>query len=191
LSGTLRRGAALIVIAVLVGVALAVLRLALVSGIDDIRVGPWRTSSLIGSTQASPWLRALVAINGILALHREEAIYLTAAVDNDGQPLRGACRYRVEGHDLPARWWSLTAYGADRFLIANPQHRYSASQNSVTRDAQGAYTIQLAREPLPGDWIATGPGRFVLTLRAYNPLPAFAANPATAALPSIVREACP
>ncbi len=190
MSGTFTRFLGCLVLAMLIGAGGAVFRLKLLDSIDDVRVGPWRSSSLIGSPQASPMLRALVAVNGILALNHAQAIYFTASADDDGQPLTGACQYRVVGHDLPARWWSVTAYGADRFLIPNAQHRYSATRDSVSRDADGAFAITIGTQPQPGDWIATQPGHFLLTLRAYAPEAILSGTPPSALLPRIERAHC-
>ncbi len=176
--------------ALLAGVLVAFLRLRALADVDDIRVGPWRTSSLIGSVQATPYLRAIVAVNGILALNRQEAIYLTAATDDDGQVLSGACEYRVTGSDIAARWWSLTAYGPDRFLIRNPAHRYSVTIHTVSRDADGGFSIAVGAAPQPVDWIATGSGRFTLTLRAYGPDPSLLSNVEAGKFPRITREKC-
>jgi len=181
---------AVVVLAALIGVGSAFLRLRLLADINDIQIGPWRTSSLIGSLQASPYLRAVVAVNGILALNRHEAIYLTATSDDAGEPLSGACRYRVTGNDLPARWWSLTAYGTDRFLIPNPDHRYSATRNTVAHDAQGNFTVFVTQQRRDGDWIASGPKRFVLVLRAYKPDPVLATHNSGESLPHIFIEGC-
>src|ERR1700731_89791 len=73
-------------------------------GIGD---GPWRTSLYAGSSQGSPYLRAYVAVHGLLALSRAETIYYNASEDSDGQRLDGYCSYLVEGRDPPARWWSI------------------------------------------------------------------------------------
>lgn len=156
----------------------------------DVADGPWRTSLVTGSADSGPYLRAAVAVHGLLALNRSETIYFTAATDSAGAPLDGACSYRVAGHDPPARWWSITAYGADDFLIPNAANRYSASKPSVTRDAAGRFAVTVAHAKANGDWIAVAPGRFSLTLRLYNPDPAVAADPAHVALPAIVKAGC-
>lgn len=70
-----------------------------------IHNGPWTTSSNTGSRDANPWERAAIALAGLYALSREEAIYFTAFTDSHGKPLRGDCRYRVRGAPPPARWW--------------------------------------------------------------------------------------
>ncbi len=164
-----------------------VVRGTLAGGIDD---GPWRTSLEAGSSQGDIYLRARVAVHGLLALNRHETIYYTAATDTDGAPLTGACTYRIQGRDPPARWWSITAYGADDYLIPNPAGIYSASLHSVTRDPSGAFAVTVSKARPPGDWIPAGDGRFNLSLRLYNPDPSVAADPAHVALPAIVKERC-
>jgi hypothetical protein len=182
---------AIIALAAVAGVGCAVLRIIAFSDKAFLKVGPWRTSAAIGSENAGPELRAMVAVVGLLALTRDEAAYFVATDDSSGAPLSGDCRYRIEGHDLASRWWSLTAYGLDRFLIPNPGHRYSVSSAAVSRDEQGQFTIRLAATAQEGDWIFVAPGhRFMLDLRAYNPSPALNAHPAAAGLPTIIREGC-
>jgi hypothetical protein len=111
----------------------------------DVSAGPWRTSLDVGSSQGGPYLRAQIAVHGLLALSREETMYYTAADDSDGRPLDGHCVYRIEGRDPPTRWWSITAYGADDFLIPNPDDRYSVSMNSVARAADGTFAVTLSK----------------------------------------------
>lgn len=157
-----------------------------------IHNGPWRTSATTGSADANPYERAAVAIAGLYALTREEAIYYTALSDNSGEPLRGECRYRVQGTPPPARWWSLTAYGADHFLVPNAAGVYARNANTLPLAADGRYTLMLASDatadsglPIP----TSGP--FSLTLRLYNPAPQVLTQLATLALPTIALEHCP
>ena len=156
-------------------------------GIGD---GPWRTSLFVGSSEGDPYLRAYVAVHGLLALNRTETIYYTAARDSDGRALDGHCSYRVEGLDPPARWWSITAYGADDFLIPNTADRYSASINSVTRRKDGTFAVTLSQQQPEGDWIPVAAGHFDLTIRLYNPQAEVAADPARVVLPTIKKIAC-
>jgi hypothetical protein len=152
--------------------------------------GPWRTSLYAGSREGSLYLRAYIAVHGLLALGREETIYYTAADDSEGQTLDGNCSYRVEGRDLPARWWSITAYGADDFLIPNPADRYSVSMNSVAHRADGTFAVTLSKKQAEGDWIAVTGGRFDLTIRLYNPKAAVVADPGHLTLPTIRKAVC-
>ena len=155
--------------------------------IDD---GPWRTSLHVGSSESGPYLRARIAVHALLALSREETLYYTAARDSEGQTLVGNCSYRIEGRDPPARWWSITAYGADDFLIPNTADRYSASMNSVTRRKDGTFAVTLSQQQPEGDWIPVAAGHFDLTIRLYNPQAEVAADPARVVLPTIKKMAC-
>jgi hypothetical protein len=179
-------------VTLLAGVALglfatwaSVIRDTNIGGIAD---GPWHASLLTGSVGSGPYLRASVAVHGLLALDRSEAIYYTATRDSAGERLSGDCTYRIAGRDPPARWWSITAYGADDFLIPNPQGRYSASANTIARRGDGSFVIAVGKEDGGANWIPVGDGPFSLTLRLYNPNPA--SDPAHLALPEIRKAAC-
>ena len=156
-------------------------------GIGD---GSWRTSLFAGSSEGGPYLRAYVAVHGLLALNRTETVYYNAGNDSDGHALDGHCSYIVGGLDPPARWWSITAYGADDFLIPNTADRYSASMNSVTRRKDGTFAVTLSQQQPEGDWIPVAAGHFDLTIRLYNPQAEVAADPARVVLPTIKKMAC-
>ena len=164
-----------------------VIRGTMAGGVSD---GPWKTSLYAGAREGGPYLRAQIAVHGLLALNRQETIYYTAATDSDGNALSGACVYRIAGRDPPARWWSITAYGADDFLIPNAAGRYSVSMNSVARRADGTFTITVSKGAAAANWIAVADGTFNLSLRLYNPAAAVAADPAHVALPAIARVHC-
>jgi hypothetical protein len=156
-------------------------------GISD---GPWRTSLFAGSSEASPYLRAYIAVHGLLALSREETVYYSAADDSEGHALDGNCSYHLEWRDPPTRWWSITAYGSDDFLIPNPADRYSVSMNSVARRADGTFAVTLSKKQVGSDWIPVAAGRFDLTIRLYNPQAAVVADPGRVALPTIRKAIC-
>jgi hypothetical protein len=151
--------------------------------------GPWHTSLLTGSAQSGLYLRAAVALHGLLALGRDETIYYTAVTDSTGDWLRAGCRYTLAGRDPPARWWSITAYDGDDYLIPG-SHRYSVTKNSVERAWDGSFAVTVAQDADTANAIDAGNGAFSLTLRLYNPDPAVAADPARVALPGIHREHC-
>ncbi len=74
--------------------------------------------------------RARVARNWIGTLGIEEAMYIMAEVDEDGQALSGAHRYvlRFPPDGLPkvGSFWSITLYRrSDCLLVANPIGRHS------------------------------------------------------------------
>jgi hypothetical protein len=152
--------------------------------------GPWRTSLYAGSSQGGPYLRANIAAHGLLALNRSETIYYTATRDSAGRALDGGCVYHLKGRDLPTRWWSVTAYGPDDFLIAGVGNRYSVSKTSITRDEDGGWTAEVSRTAHGVNAIPVRAEPFSLSLRLYNPDPSVAAQPTKVLLPAIIREAC-
>lgn len=152
--------------------------------------GPWQTSLATGSVKSGPYTRAKVAMHGLLALNRSETIYYTAAADSSGASLDGACTYDIVGRDPDARWWSITAYGADDFLIPNPVDRYSISKNSVLRAADGTFSATVGSAAHVQNWIPTARAPFSLTLRLYNPGASVQSESASASLPVIVKDSC-
>lgn len=158
--------------------------------LDRVADGPWKTNLAAGDPQSGPYTRAAIALHGLFALNRKEALYYNAARDSDGNRLDSACIYRIAGHDPDARWWSITAYGADDFLISNPAGLYSVSETTVVRDPNGSFVIEVGGSSKAKNWIPSGTGRFSLTLRLYNPGPDIALDPARATLPVLKKVSC-
>jgi hypothetical protein len=158
--------------------------------------GAWTTDPAIGSPTASPYARAAVARAGLLALNKSETVYFTAVRDDADEALSTKCSYRLEGKPLATRWWSITAYGADHYLIPNPANRYSQAMNTVTRDAENGFTISVnpdgsGTNGIPTGFDGTGEGTpFSLTLRLYNPDEETYSNLERLSLPTIVKETC-
>lgn len=161
----------------------------------EIANGPWRTSVVNGSRYADLYTRARVSVDKLLALSAPESLYYTAATDSEGRPLEARCRYRLEGEDLPARWWSVTSYGPDGFLIANPSSRYSISRANLSLSAEGRWHALVSRDVREGNWLPSAPpgseGSFTLTLRLYDPERSAIENPRSIPLPRVLRELCP
>jgi|TARA_R100000322_G_scaffold69009_4_gene43331 hypothetical protein len=184
---------AVVIVALIIGAGSALLFIRGAGLGGDVAVGPWQTSLVIGSSQADPYTRAQIAVAGLLALNRAETVYFTASHDDAGDKLRSDCTYKMAGSDPPARWWSVTLYGADHYLVPNPLDRYSYGGDTVAREADGSFVIVVGPEETNGNWIPTG-GRtgdtFSLTLRLYNPEPEAARDPSGVVLPHIAKEAC-
>lgn len=187
----LLRVAAGAVLAVLLGLASAYYSVQNIGTKDFVfSNGPWATDLTTGGVDAGSYTRARVAIAGLLALNKSETIYYGAKHDSSGDALDGNCSYRVEGQDPDARWWSITAYALDHFLIENPGHKYSVSKTSVVRAPDGSFVVRLSTAPERQNWIATAPEGFDIVLRLYNPGPTVLRDPSTAPLPTITKEAC-
>ncbi|HEX3759729.1 MAG TPA: DUF1254 domain-containing protein [Kofleriaceae bacterium] len=123
--------------------------------------------------------RAGVAMIGLGANLRIDAIYINASVDAAGQPLDGSKRYRLRftaGQAPPVHaFWSVTLYDEQGYLIANPAERYAVkSGDPLAPEPDGALVIDLQPDD-PGaarhaNWLPTPAGqRFELSLRAYWP----------------------
>ena len=161
-------------------------------GATSVQVGPWQSPIDAGGPGRGMYLRAAAAITATLALSRQEALYFRASTDSQGRTLRGTCTYRVHGPDLPARWWSVTVYGADHYLIANPEGRYAAASVNTRHTPDGGISITVSPARHAGDWLdSAGAGNIVLLARLYEPLAASAAAPGKIALPGIDLQGCP
>lgn len=185
---------ALAAVAVVVGVASA--RPAALWAARSLAVhdGAWVTFAGTGSAHANPYTRAAVALAGLYALTPREAIYYTAFNDSAGRLLRGQCDYHIDGNTLPAGWWSVTLYGPDNYLVANPAGRYSWNGHDLGagRDRRGGgFRILVSARRQAGDWLpAPEQGPYSLTLRLYRPDAVVRTQPAAVVLPSIERERC-
>lgn len=156
-----------------------------------VRAGPWRTIVATGSADANPYERAAVALAGLYALSREETLYYTAFTDSEGRPLDARCDYRLAGRPLPSRWWSLTLYGADHYLVANAANVFSRHASNLQFEADGSFVVPVSAQAQPGNWLpAPADGAFSITARLYTPAPAVFADLAAVPLPAITREAC-
>ena len=82
----------------------------------------------------------------------EDAIYPNTALDHEGKPLNGQHRYRVHfaAKALPPvkAFWSITAYGADEFLIDNPIQRFAlGDRDPLVFNADGSLDIWIQAAP--------------------------------------------
>jgi len=157
-----------------------------------IRNGAWTTSLNVGGAGAGMYERAFVALTGLFAMEKSEAVYFRGDVDSEGNPLRSSCDYVIEGVDPDTRWWSVTVYGSDNFLIPNAQDRWAFNGGSVGREKDGSFRIHLSSKEKSKNWLPTGAGPILsLTLRLYNPGKTVYEKPMTTVLPVIRKVVCP
>jgi len=147
---------------------------------QGVTVDGWvRPAAELGLYGQNFRLRAVVAKTGLAANTLDESFYFSATADASDQPLSGAHRYvlRFEAADIPPvnAFWSVTLYGPDRFLIANPIKRYAIGDRTsgLKKGSDGAIEIYIQHEAPGGDkdanWLPAPAGSFALTLRAYEP----------------------
>lgn len=153
--------------------------------------GAWTTGKSYGSADATALTRAKVALSGLLALPAKEAMYFTAKVDSAGEALDGRCTYLVSGGKLDGRWWSITLYEGEGWLVKNSANRWSIPARDAVPGDDGTWTFTVSPKPQVTAWLPTGGVKaFDMTLRLYHPSAAMMADPAKASLPTIQRQEC-
>lgn len=152
----------------------------------------WFGNHAVGSEDADPYTRGIIAKIGLLALNRSEAIYFHRFRDHEGLPLRESCAYELKGALLPARWWSITAYADDDFLPVNGQGAYSMDATQMVYQEGGAWTVRVAADRAGApNWISTkNAGAYSLSLRLYNPEEAARHDVSNIDFPTITRVDC-
>lgn len=143
-------------------------------------VNGWSTPPLIlGQYGTDYGIRAVVAQVGLGANLPQDAIYPSAQVDSQGEALHGQHRYRL--HFASGQWppvkafWSITAYGADNFLIDNPAQRFAVgSLSPLVGNADGSLDLLIQAQPVEGpmqaNWLPVAAGApFLLNTRLYWP----------------------
>ncbi len=168
------------------------------SGFDDKQVRneqfeQWSANIDQGTVSASALTRAKVALNGLLALPAKEAMYFVTRTDMDGAPLNGKCTYFVIGPKLPGRWWSITLYRDEGWLVKNPANRWSIAGHTLQTNPpeRGTWMFVVSPHEHQGNWLPTGGvDRFDLTLRIYHPSVELLRKPGGAELPFVRKEHC-
>ena len=135
----------------------------------------------IGDVGADDNLRAYIALGGLGALPRTEAMYLTATTDASGAPLTGSKAYTVT---LPPRlpvgaFWSLTMYAQEpdgrQFFVPNALNRFAIGDRSpeMRANRDGSFDIFIQPTSPSGErvvnWLPAPKGKFIIVFRAYLP----------------------
>jgi hypothetical protein len=136
----------------------------------------WMANSNVGNYGNNYLLRGAVALHGLGANIPADALYENTFTDVNGNQLDGNKSYVIHfpsGQTPPINgFWSVTVYGPNELLVANPIQRYSAgSESSLVPNPDGSIDI-LLQTTLPAqqsNWLPTPAGPFSLTLRLYWP----------------------
>lgn len=156
----------------------------------------WSTPpAVLGNYGTSYNIRAVVAMVGLGANLPEDAMYPSTRVDRTGEPLNGRHRYRLHfaANALPPvhAFWSVTAYGADDFLIENTSQRFAiGDRDALTYNPDGSLDLWIqSTSPAgtsAGNWLPVKDGEpFLLNARLYYPKAA--ALTATWGMPGVER----
>jgi hypothetical protein len=146
--------------------------------------GPWLSREAALSGPQAFYARAHYMLAGRVPPAPGQLIEATAETDDEGQPLRAACYYRLTASQPLASWWSLAvvAGGAPGGSL-----QAALASNAVIRAADGALNITASGMPAPGNWLKLPERRRIsLLYTALSPAPGVTAPPF-----AITREGCP
>lgn len=133
--------------------------------INTERIGPWTKWSNAGRPGADPYSRVRFNNRLELVFNADQATRYEATSDSAGRLLHSSCDYVLEGMRVPGAWWSLAVFDAAGRLIRNPAERYGFNAATIARQIDDSFTIHLARDAKPYNWIPTSrAGRLVIMI---------------------------
>jgi hypothetical protein len=133
--------------------------------INTERIGPWTKWSNAGRPGADPYSRVRFNKRSELVFNADQATRYEATSDSAGRLLHSSCDYVLEGMQAPGAWWSLAVFDAAGRLIRNPSERYGFNSATIARQVDDSFTIYLARDARPFNWIPTSrAGRLVIMI---------------------------
>lgn len=129
------------------------------------RIGPWTKWFNAGRPRADPYSQVRFNSREELVFNADLATRYEAQTDSAGRRLHSSCEYTLEGMRVPRGWWSLAVFDGSGRLIRNAAERYGFNAATVARRPDGTFTINLAREAKPYNWIPTSrAGRMIIML---------------------------
>lgn len=155
-------------------------------------VGPWTAWPRSGTADIDPYARALVARSGELPMGAGDGIAFFATKDDDGTALDGRCDVVVAGVTPQARYWTLTLYDTNGYLIGNSLKRHGFTSQEVIRKSDGAIDISVAPRARAGNWLPTGGAeRYMLVMRFYDsPIGVASSTGRETPMPSVKVRSC-
>jgi hypothetical protein len=158
----------------------------------QMQAGSWRTTPRVGSREADPYARAVVARRAEIPLAIGEGLTLTATADSAGRTLDPGCAYRIGPTTPQARYWTVTLYDDDGRPVPSELQRSGFTSTEVLRDTDGGFAIVVSRDPVPGNWLRMPEGgRIGVAFRLYDtPVAAGTAALDGRTLPTIERLDC-
>lgn len=165
-------GLGLIVLAILLGSGTGIYNIK--SGKSDSQrtIGSWQTVDKDKDLNTADLLTiAQVAVYGPYALTKKEVIYLSASTDSEGNALDPKSDYVISGKKFDAKYWSITAYDENGFLIKNPINKYSYNLENVKYEADStSYKINLSGSEKSENWLPiSNVKKASLIIRLYLP----------------------
>lgn len=174
------------------GILISLYTLDATSGFGAIKLGAWEAFPELQTEDADPYAKSHRARAGRLLYGSAEGLMFTAKVDDQGNRLDAACRYRLRGQTPPARIWTL--FTADNG--GNPaslQTGLPGAMNSwtVLRRADSGFSIDISAQARPGNWLAVpAAGTFQLVLTLFDTPTAGSSGVIDLAMPKLEKTGC-
>lgn len=144
----------------------------------DGKTGAWHEVAPAGDSFAAFYTMAHFLSRGQVPPPADVRLFVREK-DDDGNALRGECLVTLHGRLPPARWWFVSSERDGEAPL-----RLDAGHAIL--DPDGAITVNLARAPAPGNWIALeSDGAYTLELVLHEP-----ATGTMPPLPSVKRGGC-
>ncbi|HVU39570.1 MAG: DUF1214 domain-containing protein [Xanthobacteraceae bacterium] len=158
----------------------------------SLTIGAWTAWPKTGSQDIDPYAHASIARDGELPIGIGDGVAFFARADDKGQELDGRCTFALIGMTPPARYWTVTLYNSRGGLVANALDRHGFTSQEIIRDVDGHFTIAVAPQARPGNWLPTGGiERFVLVWRLYDtPIGVATATMKEGPMPAVERKGC-
>jgi hypothetical protein len=156
-------------VAALVGLGTTWLALTQGTAFGAVAIGAWTAFPKSGTRDVDPYARATMARSGELPVGSGDGVAFFARTDDNGKALDGRCDVRVSGTTPQARYWTLTLYDPQGWLIGNTIGRHGFTSQELVRNADGNFDIVIAPRTRAGNWLPTnGVDRYMLVLRLYD-----------------------
>ena len=166
--------------------------------IVTVRNDIWTSIPSVGDPKRSIYTRAFVSSQGLFALSKPESVYFSSEIDIEQAALDGSSCYVLSGTEIQSasiipRWWSLTIYNNDGYLVESTEKQYSYNSENIIYNSNGEFEIYLADKPSNNisNWLKTQSEElFSVTLRVYQPGEEFFSNLSRVDLPIIKKVSC-
>ncbi|MBU0991581.1 MAG: DUF1214 domain-containing protein [Proteobacteria bacterium] len=180
----------IVFIALLLAMASAFVSMKYIEKRDRTYMGPWYIILPQVGDEKGMYTRTWYTLTALFGLKKDEQIYFVAETDHSGKPLISGNDYQIKGGGFECRWWNITVYGQDGYLLGNPENRYSFSNFDILKRNDIHYTIHLSSDKKDGNWLFSGKKgeKFSIMLRINHPTKDMVANPGGIVLPLIIKE---
>jgi hypothetical protein len=158
----------------------------------SLTIGAWTAWPKSGSQEIDPYAHATIARDGELPIGIGDGVTFFARTDDAGHDFDGRCTFLLSGMTPPARYWTVTLYSPTGELVANAINRHGFTSEEIVRDVDGSFSIAVAPQARPGNWLPTGGiERFVLVWRLYDtPIGVASTTIKEGPMPAVERKGC-